>query len=177
MHRAFHLPIENRVHQPREKLVGDTNFLWAEMTVANNHPANRSERALIEQLSYDSICGIPGRLVVDEDVNARFIFLWIAFNAAYAHEILDRRASPEQKILANSLGRLVEADVEKVFYRILWEEYPGPIRLLIDNPYVHAPFFGTIRRDRLRNLAGKRDSRRSKRGRTPPLGAWKPWPF
>lgn len=76
-----------------------------------------------------------------QDPDARFVFLWIAFNAAYANEILDRREFPEQKLLANFLGRLVEIDQEKLLYRLLWDEYPGAIRVLIDNPFVFAPFW------------------------------------
>ena len=41
------------------------------------------------------------------DDDARFLFLWIAFNAAYANEIHDRRAFTERKLLMRFLDRLV----------------------------------------------------------------------
>lgn len=76
-----------------------------------------------------------------EDDDARFIFLWIAFNAAYANEIHDRRLFSEKTMLGHFLSRLVDSDGERSLYRILWEQFPGAIRLLIDNPYVFGPFW------------------------------------
>ncbi|MEE4174498.1 MAG: hypothetical protein V2I57_09640 [Xanthomonadales bacterium] len=75
------------------------------------------------------------------DPDARFVFLWIAFNAAYGHEIPDRQAFPEQKVLGQFLKRLVDGDQERLLYAVLWESYSGPIRLLIDNPFVYMPFW------------------------------------
>ena len=72
------------------------------------------------------------------DPDARFVFLWIAFNAAYGQDIADRKAFPEQRVLGEFLRRLVDHDDEKLLYGVLWDAYPGPIRLLIDNPYVFA---------------------------------------
>ncbi len=40
----------------------------------------------------------------------RFIFLWIAFNAAYANEILDRQSFTERKLFQRFLNRLIESD-------------------------------------------------------------------
>ena len=39
-----------------------------------------------------------------EDEDARFIFLWVAFNAAYANEINDRKNFPERKLFQGFLG-------------------------------------------------------------------------
>lgn len=76
-----------------------------------------------------------------EDKGARFIFLWIAFNAAYANEIHDRRLFSEQKVLINFLHRLLEVDEQGLIYKILWKQYPGALRVLIDNKYVYGPFW------------------------------------
>jgi len=76
-----------------------------------------------------------------EDPDARFIFLWIAFNAAYANEIHDRKLFSEQKVVRNFMERLINSDKERMIYRILWEEFPGAIRVLIDNQYVFGPFW------------------------------------
>ena len=75
------------------------------------------------------------------DPDARFIFLWIAFNAAYANEIRDRRTFSERGLLQRFLNRLVEADTDRLLYHMLWEQFPGPIRLLIDNQYVFQPYW------------------------------------
>ena len=77
-----------------------------------------------------------------DDPDARFIFLWIAFNAAYANEIpADLARTPEQSRFLQYLQRLVDVDREKLLYKLIWEQFPGPIRLLIDNPYVFKPFW------------------------------------
>ncbi len=76
-----------------------------------------------------------------DDQDARFIFLWVAFNAAYANEIHDRRTFPERRLLLGFLGRLIKADADKILYEIVWREFPNSIRLLIDNKYVFAPFW------------------------------------
>lgn len=75
------------------------------------------------------------------DDDARFIFLWIAFNAAYANEIHDRQRFSERRVLVHFLNRLINADKERLLYRIVWDEYPKSIRLLIDNKYVFQPFW------------------------------------
>lgn len=76
-----------------------------------------------------------------DDDDARFIFLWIAFNAAYANEIHDRHLFSEKALLGHFLARLVDSDTERLLYRIVWDQFPGAIRLLIDNPYVFGPFW------------------------------------
>ena len=75
------------------------------------------------------------------DQDARFVFLWIAFNAAYANEIGDRRDFSERRLLLYFLNRLIDSDRDKLMYELLWNRYPGPIRLLIDNHYVYPPFW------------------------------------
>lgn len=76
-----------------------------------------------------------------EDHDARFIFLWVAFNAAYANEIPDRQNFPERKLFQGFLGRLIDSDSEKLLYELVWDQFSGAIRLLIDNKYVFQPFW------------------------------------
>ena len=44
------------------------------------------------------------------DQEARLVFLWIAFNTAYATEIGDRRDFGARRQLLNFLNRLIDAD-------------------------------------------------------------------
>jgi hypothetical protein len=67
-----------------------------------------------------------------EDHDARFIFLWVAFNAAYANQIADRQNFSERKLFQGFLGRL---------YKLVWDQFSGAIRLMIDNKYVFQPFW------------------------------------
>jgi hypothetical protein len=53
------------------------------------------------------------------DDDARFIFLWIAFNAAYANDIGDRERDPEQKVFGRFLAKLVRLDKDRVLYELI----------------------------------------------------------
>ncbi len=50
------------------------------------------------------------------------------------------RAS-ERRVLLSFLKRLIEYDEGQRLYLIVWDEFPGPIRLLIDNRFVYQPFW------------------------------------
>lgn len=76
-----------------------------------------------------------------EDEDARFIFLWIAFNAAYACEVRDRHSFSERRQLLRFLKHLVDGDRKQHIYTLVWREFPRSIRLLLDNPYVFGPFW------------------------------------
>jgi hypothetical protein len=76
-----------------------------------------------------------------EDGDACFIFLWIAFNAAYANDIGDRQNLSERKLFLEFLGRLIESDGDKLLYSLVWDQFPGAIRLFIDNKFVFQPFW------------------------------------
>jgi len=76
-----------------------------------------------------------------EDNDARFLFLWIAFNAAYANELPDRKTFTERRLFLQFLKRLVESDDEDLIYQIVWNQFSSSIRVLIDNKYVFQPFW------------------------------------
>ena len=75
------------------------------------------------------------------DADARFLFLWISMNAAYANEVHDRRRFSEIRVLLNFLERLIAMDRDRLLYGIVWQEFTGPIRMLINNRYVYRPFW------------------------------------
>jgi hypothetical protein len=78
-----------------------------------------------------------------DDQDGRFIFLWIAFNAAYATEIDDRYRLSEQGTFRAFLQKLVDLDAGRGrIEELVWREFPGSIRLLLDNPYVFQDFWG-----------------------------------
>ena len=77
-----------------------------------------------------------------EDVDARFVFLWIAFNAAYADDPDDPAAHRgDRGAFMAFLARLVEADGAGRIQAVLMERFPHEIRLLFDNRYVFGPFW------------------------------------
>jgi len=75
-----------------------------------------------------------------DDDDARFIFLWIALNAAYSNEI-QRESTREQTVLDRFLKRLVELDRENLLYELVWSKFTGPLRTLLENRYVFQPFW------------------------------------
>ncbi|MEP6389011.1 MAG: hypothetical protein ABJ056_03710 [Halioglobus sp.] len=76
-----------------------------------------------------------------DDEDGRFIFLWIAFNAAYANDIDDRVRDPEQKVFNRFLSKLQQLDSDKVLYELIWQEFSKSIRVLLQNQYVFQPFW------------------------------------
>ncbi len=85
-----------------------------------------------------------GRAEADgEDADARFVFLWIAFNAAYADESEFQPASPpgERQVFVNYFRRLVTLDRGRRIHDALWQRFSGPVRVLMDNRFVFSPFW------------------------------------
>ena len=77
-----------------------------------------------------------------EDDDARFIFLWIAFNAAYADEREFHSVAPgERAAFVDYFRRLVARDGERRIYKALWQRFSGPVRILMENRYVFNPFW------------------------------------
>ena len=82
------------------------------------------------------------QLAAEQDLDGQFIYLWIAFNAAYATEIDERYRDSEQQTFRAFLEKLIELDRErKQFDALVWNEFPRSIRVLLDNPYVYADFW------------------------------------
>jgi hypothetical protein len=76
-----------------------------------------------------------------KDLDARFIFLWIAFNAVYGSQLSAEGTAPENLVLKNFLARILRLDTGKLIDTMLWHKYSGPIRLLLQNPYVFPAFW------------------------------------
>lgn len=91
----------------------------------------------------------------EEDPDSRFIFLWIAFNAAYATDIDARVSLNEQGNFNAFLKKLCDLDSEKRLGELLWSAYPGAIRVLLNNPYVFHVFWD-YQRGRLSEADWKR---------------------
>jgi hypothetical protein len=79
--------------------------------------------------------------LLHDDPDGRFIFLWIAFNAAYATEVDDRYRLPEQQTYQAFLQKLVDLDAGGRIGQLVWKEFPGSFRLLIDNRFVFQDFW------------------------------------
>ncbi len=76
-----------------------------------------------------------------DDLDGRFIFLWIAFNAAYACEIDERQRLSEQETFKAFLEKLCLLDEKKRIDALIWQEFSSSIRVLLDNQYVFQSFW------------------------------------
>ena len=77
-----------------------------------------------------------------EDPDARFIFLWIAFNAAYStYDSPSDSSDNEQRRLGRFLKTITEADKDNRLYEVIWDNFPAQIRNLLNNKHVFAPFW------------------------------------
>lgn len=79
----------------------------------------------------------------ERDADAAFIFLWIAFNAAYAREF--GPDTGERRQLNQFLAALVAVDAGHGLHAILFKQFTGPIRTLIANKFVFEPFWVALR--------------------------------
>lgn len=76
-----------------------------------------------------------------DDVDGKFIFLWIAFNAAYAQELDDTDHPSDKALFKAFLQKLCDLDSGKRIDGLIWKEFSGSIRTLLDNPYVFHLFW------------------------------------
>lgn len=76
-----------------------------------------------------------------EDLDGRFIFLWIAFNSAYAQEILADDRLSEQTTFKSFIEKLCNLDRGGRIEALVWNSFSGSIRTLLDNPYVFESFW------------------------------------
>lgn len=76
-----------------------------------------------------------------DDPDVRFILLWIAFNAAYAHEIDADAPTSERDQFATFFTKLAKHDTERRIYDLIWTRFPQEIRVLLMNQFVFAPFW------------------------------------
>jgi hypothetical protein len=82
------------------------------------------------------------QLGAQDDLDGQFIFLWVAFNAAYATEIDEKYRESEQQTFRAFLQKLSELDAgKKRFDALVWTEFPKSIRVLLDNRFVFADFW------------------------------------
>ena len=75
------------------------------------------------------------------DIDLAFICYWIAFNAAYVQHAYLHREYAEPKFFRWYFKQIVALDANKVIYDAIWQRFSGPIRTLVGNRYVFAPFW------------------------------------
>ncbi|HET8941669.1 MAG TPA: hypothetical protein VFN13_06765 [Rudaea sp.] len=77
------------------------------------------------------------------DPDARFVFLWIAFNAAYAKAFGGEESQRAQ--LGAFFTRLASIDTDRQLAALMLKQFSGPVRTLIANKFVFEPFWKALR--------------------------------
>ncbi len=77
----------------------------------------------------------------ENDLDVKFILLWISFNAAYAQRINSKANITEKKVFYSFVSTIVFYDKDKLIDDYLWKSYSGPIRLLLKNKYIFDKFW------------------------------------
>ena len=83
----------------------------------------------------------------DDDV--AFVCLWIAFNAAYAQDLGSQvDNASERQTFRNFVDQVCQLDAEKSLSELVWQVFPGPVRILLNNKYVFQPFWDPVNNPR-----------------------------
>ncbi|GMV53336.1 MAG: hypothetical protein D8M52_07075 [Chlorobi bacterium] len=83
-----------------------------------------------------------------ENDGSRFIFLWIAFNAAYAKEYEDNEKHSDHKTFLSFLDKLCAIDSNKLIDNLVWNEFSISIRALLNNKHV-STYIGELHRGKI----------------------------
>ncbi|HAS6345183.1 TPA: hypothetical protein RQK94_001114 [Vibrio vulnificus] len=94
-----------------------------------------------------------------EDDDSKFTFLWIAFNSAYAQEFKQKVNFGERGLYQEFLTRLVELDSENLLSNIVWQNYSGAIRAVLNNEFILESYWnyhsGRITEDQWKDARSK----------------------
>lgn len=99
---------------------------------------------------------------ITEDLDTRFLHLWISFNAVYAREFDLDMVSPERALFHTFLTQVCELDNSKRIHQMAWDNYSNRIRVFVNNRYVFGPFW-QYQQGRLSNAEWERLFESSKR--------------
>jgi hypothetical protein len=89
---------------------------------------------------YRAISWLKSAKINDENLDLKFISLWIALNACYAVDLNGISSKPEKAKLRDFNSSLVKFDRTRL-YNLFWEKFSGPVRLLIENKFVFEKFW------------------------------------
>ena len=126
--------IENNI-----KLINSTVLKQKLKTIASNNNENDSIRL------HRAISWLNCAEEYSDNIDIKFITLWISFNACYADNDNHNISLTEKKRFKDFLECLVKLDKDNHFFRLLWHKFSGPVRLLVDNQYSFKPFWDANR--------------------------------
>ena len=119
-------------------------------TLKNKHRDKRDNQEASLSMRIHRALSWLNKAEQEEDTDAKFIFLWICFNAVYASDLA--RDLTERGSFLNFLNKLVDADKDQKIHGLLFKEFSGLIRVLISNKYIFEPFWRAVREQDQSNL-------------------------
>ena len=83
----------------------------------------------------------------EKNIDLAFLSLWVSFNACYANDLGQTDKKTEKDKFRGFIEKLARLDMEKRIFKLLWEKFSGPVRILIENRYVYKPFWDYQRKE------------------------------
>lgn len=109
----------------------------------------RDQRDLLNELQstrlHRALSWLAAAQQQNNDADLRFILSWISFSACCVVGDDGTQPLEEQQAFRQFIEQLVELDHDEKIYHCLWHQFSGPVRALIKNPYVFAPFWQSQR--------------------------------
>ena len=109
----------------------------------------RDQRDLLNELQstrlHRALSWLSAAQQQHDDADLRFILSWISFSACCAVGDDGTQPLEEQQAFRQFIEQLVALDHDEKIYHCLWHQFSGPVRALIKNPYVFAPFWQSQR--------------------------------
>lgn len=81
------------------------------------------------------------KVLPEDDIDLKYISLWIAFNCAYGKEISTDGYFGEKVGFRDFLTVISDLDEEKVLDKILWKRFSQSIKALLENKYTFQPYW------------------------------------
>lgn len=110
-------------------LVSYQTLKTCQRAVRKNYPVHLSFRVdkALSWLNRTEQCG---------DDDGRFIFLWMAFNAAYANQTAEIRITVGHRA-SGLVARLIAPDSRHQLAENIWNHYSGAICILLDTQFFY----------------------------------------
>ena len=96
-----------------------------------------------------AISWLKGAEECGDNIDLKFITLWISFNAGYAGQNHEDYALTEEEHFKQFIHQLVSLDYHRDIFNLLWDKFSGPVRLLIENQYAFKPFWSAQRHENI----------------------------
>ena len=76
-----------------------------------------------------------------DDLDSRFIFLWISFNAAYAKDLGSSLRSADKGSFVQFIDKICYFDEQQKIYSSVWNTFSNSIRILLNNKFTFQKFW------------------------------------